>query len=121
VIVNVHAASDRVPAGVGLKWKLTPVASPQAHSAVDTSWYFQFAEHWTSADGVLSVKSSVVLNLRSSGHVFPGMPVSRPMRCTFMVGMDHDSVLREVRGAARAGRAKARERSVDEIMSKVFL
>jgi hypothetical protein len=45
VIVKVHDASASTPAGVGLKWKLTPVASPQAHSAVETSWYFQFAEH----------------------------------------------------------------------------
>jgi hypothetical protein len=59
-------------------------------------------------DGVLSVKASVVLNLRSSGHVLPGMPVSRPMKCTAMVGIDHVSVLRAVRGAERAGRARER-------------
>lgn len=65
-------------------------------------------------DGSVRAKSSVVLNLRSSGQVLPGMPVSRPMRWTSMVGMDHDSVLRAVRGADRAGRA--RERSVGRSM-----
>lgn len=60
-------------------------------------------------DGRVRAKSSVVLNLRFSGHVLPGMPVSRPIRCTAMVGMDHDSVLRVVRGAESAGRARERE------------
>jgi hypothetical protein len=50
--------------------------------------------------------------LRLSGHVLPGIPVSRPMRCTSMVGMDHDSVLRTVRGAARADRTRESERAV---------
>lgn len=54
----------------------------------------------------MSAKSSVVLNLRSSGQVLPGIPVSRPMRWTSMVGMDHDSVSRAASGAERAGSAR---------------
>jgi hypothetical protein len=51
----------------------------------------------------------------------PGIPVSRPMKCTSKVVMDHDSVLREVRGAERAGRARAMERRVGRsiLMAKV--
>jgi hypothetical protein len=53
----------------------------------------------------------VVLNFRSSGQVLPGMPVSRPIKWTSMVGMDHDSVLRAVRGAERAGMAMLRDKT----------
>lgn len=112
VMVKVHCASVNAPDGVGLSLKLT--VSLQGQAAVEISWYFQLAEHCTSDDGSVSVKSRVVLNLRSSGHVFPGMPVSLPIRCTFMVGMDHDSVVRVARrGIERAGRASERESSAD--------
>lgn len=59
--------------------------------------------------GRVSVKSSVVLNLLLSGQVFPGRPVSRPMKWTSIVGIAHDCVARGdkvLRGADRAGRAK---------------
>jgi hypothetical protein len=63
----------------------------------------------------MTVKSSVVLNLRSSGQVLPGIPVSRPMKCTSMVGMDHVSVARGVigatKGADRAGTASVAQES----------
>lgn len=107
-MVNVQDASYIAPSGLGPRWKLTPVPSPHGHSAVETSWYFQFAEHLTSEDGKVSVKSSVVLNFLLSGHWFPGMPVSRPMKCTSIVGTSHVSVLRETRGAARAGSTKGK-------------
>jgi hypothetical protein len=38
------------------------------------------------------------------------------MKCTFIVGIDHVSVLREVSGAERAGRARERERRVGRSM-----
>jgi hypothetical protein len=112
-MVNVHCASVNEPDGSGLKWKLT-LSSLHDHSEVEISWYFQLAEHCTSEDGSVRVKSSVVLNLRSSGHVFPGMPVSRPIKCTFMVGIDHDCMSRVARrGTDSAGRARERESNVD--------
>lgn len=110
VIVNVHSASEKAPASDS--WKL--MSSLQGQTAVDTSWYFQFAEHWTSEDDSTSVKSRVVLNLRFSGQVLPGIPVSRPIKWTSMVGMDHDSVARVARrGADKAGRAKVMDRRID--------
>jgi len=110
VIVNVHSASEKAPASES--WKL--ISSLQGQTAVETSWYFQLAEHWTSEDGSTSVKSSVVLNLRFSGQVLPGMPVSRPIKWTSMLGMDHDSVARVARrGTDRAGRAKVMDRTIE--------
>jgi hypothetical protein len=119
VIVNVHSASVRSPSGVGLSWKL--MLSLQGHTAVETCWYFQLAEHCTCEDGSTSVKSRVVLNLDESGHVLPGRPVSRPIKWTFMVGMDQDSVVRVARrGTDKTGRARESERKVDWSIMMIY-
>lgn len=68
----------------------------------------------------MSAKSSVVLNFRSSGQVLPGMPVSRPIKWTSMVGMDQDSVLRVVRGAESAGRAMPTDKTDGRCMLTVI-
>lgn len=93
------AASVNIPALVGLSWNSTPSAA-HAIGVVGTSFSFQDPEQATSPEGSDTVKSSVELNFEDSGHVFPGRPVSRPMKCTSICGIGHDSD-RVVRGAER--------------------